>query len=219
MRKYFIIFIGLLIGCQSKPVYKAESRHETSIEDVKSKELEKLEESEQHFRDSLYKRESDHYISKLEEIPNREDDAYRITIKSKNGSWKKTKVMNTRPRMSRISDCNDLYTVVGFPCGGPCHSEVFVFTSKTKPDEQYDYVEIVKNKPNMITHFRNEEFENLIVRNLTNNKEMNINISEIELFSLDFIDSVCLNKNDLNIFYTTQNDKQKIKTTNVKAIL
>ena len=219
MRKYFIIFIGLLIGCQSKPAYKAESRHETAIEDVKSKELEKLEESEQHFRDRLYTRESAHYISKIEEIPNREDDAYRITIKSKNGSWKKTKVMNTRPQMSRISDCNDLYTVVSFPCGGPCHSEVFVFTSKTKPDEQYDYAEIVKNKPNMITHFRNEEFENLIVRNLTSNKEMNINISEIELFSLDFIDSVCLNKNDLNIFYTTQNDKQKIKTTNVKAIL
>lgn len=217
MRTYFIIFIGLLIGCQSKPVSKTDS--ETSIEDVKSKELEKLEESEHHFRDRLYTRESDHYISKIEEIPNREDDAYRITIKSKNGSWKKTKIINTRPHMSRISDCNDLYTVVSFPCGGPCHSEVFVFTSKTKADEQYDYVEIVKNKPNMITHFRNEEFENLIVRNLTSNKEMNINISEIKLFSLDFIDSVCLNKNELHIFYTTQNDKQKIKTTNVKAIL
>ena len=217
MRTYFIIFIGLLIGCQSKPVSKTDS--ETSIEDVKSKELEKLEESVHHFRDRLYTRESDHYISKIEEIPNREDDAYRITIKSKNGSWKKTKVINTRPHMSRISDCNDLYTVVSFPCGGPCHSEVFVFTSKTKADEQYDYVEIVKNKPNMITHFRNEEFENLIVRNLTSNKEMNINISEIKLFSLDFIDSVCLNKNELHIFYTTQNDKQKIKTTNVKAIL
>ena len=217
MRTYFIIFIGLLIGCQSKPVSKTES--ETAIEDVKSKDLEKLEESEQHFRDRLYTRESDHYISKIEEIPNREDDAYRITIKSKNGSWKKTKVINTRPHMSIISDCNDLYTVVSFPCGGPCHSEVFVFTSKTKADEQYDYVEIVKNKPNMITHFRNEEFENLIVRNLTSNKEMNINISEIKLFSLDFIDSVCLNKNELHIFYTTQKDKQKIKTTNVKAIL
>jgi hypothetical protein len=48
---------------------------------------------------------------------------------------------------------------------------------------------------------------------------MKINISEIELFSWDFIDSVSLNKNELNIHYTTQNDKQKIKTTNVKAIL
>lgn len=219
MRKYLIILIGLFIGCQSKPLNKTKSSHKTSMEDVKSKELEKLEESEQHFRDSLYTGECDHYISKIEEIPNREDNAYRIKIKSKNGSWIKNKVINTRPQMTRILDCNDLYTVVSFPCGGPCHSEVFVFTSKNKPNEQYDYVEIVKNKPNIITHFRNEEFENLIVRNLTSNKEMKINISEIELFSLDFIDSVSLNKNELNIHYTTQNDKQKMKTYNIKAIL
>ncbi len=219
MRNYLIIFVGFLIGCQSESVDKTESYHEISTEELKSKEMEKLKESEQHFRDSLYSRESDNYVSKIEEIPNREDDAYRITIKSKNGNWKKTKVINTRPQMSRISECNDLYTVVSFPCGGPCHSEVFVFTSKTKPDEQYDYVAIVKNKPNIITHFRDEEFENLIVRNLTRNKEMKINISEIELFSWDFIDSVSLYKNELNIHYITQNDKQKIKKTNIKAIL
>ena len=38
MRKYLLIFIGLLIGCQSKPVDKTESSHETSIEDIKSLE-------------------------------------------------------------------------------------------------------------------------------------------------------------------------------------
>ena len=121
--------------------------------------------------------------------------------------------------MSRISYCNDLYTVVSFPCGGPCHSEVFVFTSKTRPDEQYDYVEPVKNKPTIITHFRNEEFENLIVHNLTNNKEMTVDVSKNNFFLFEFIDSIIINKNNLNIHYTSENDEQKIKTANIKSIL
>ena len=219
MRKCLIIFIGLLIGCQSKSDDKTESILKSSMKDVKSKKLEKLNEDEKRFYDSLYTRESTNYISKIEEIPNRENDAYRITIKSKNGSWKRTKIINTRPQMSRIRHCSDLFTVVSFPCGGPCHSEVFVFTNKTRPDEQYDYVELVKNKSTIITHFRNEEFENLIVRNLENNKEMTVDVSKNDFIGFEFIDSIILDKNILNIHYTSENEEQKIKTTNIKSIL
>lgn len=219
MEKYLTVLIVFLIGCQSKTVDKAETVTESSVKNSKSKDLEKLDEDEKRFRDSLYTRESDKYISKIEEIPNCENDAYRITIKSKNGKWKKTKVIDTRPQMSRISYCNDLYTVVSFPCGGPCHSEVFVFTSETRPNEQYDYVEIAKNKPNIITHFRNEEFENLIVRNLNNNKEMTVEVSKHSFFGIEFIDSIILNKNILNIHYTSEEEKQKVKTTNINSIL
>lgn len=219
MRFFLTFLILLLIGCQSNTADKTESTPVVSTRDQKSMQTEKLNEAEKRFRDSLYSRESENYISKIEEIPNREDDAYRITIKSKSGNWKKTKIINTRPQMSRIIYCNDFYTAVSFPCGGPCHSEVFVFTSETRPDEQYTYVEIVKNKPNIITHFRDEEFENLMVRNLTNNKEMKINISEIDLFSWDFIDSVRLSNNILEIHYSKSGERQKIKSASIKSIL
>ncbi len=219
MKKYLTVMIVLLIGCQSKSNDKTVSFPKASINVLKSKKLDLSSKEEKRFRDSLYTGESDNYISKIEEIPNREENAYRIIIKSKYGSWEKTKIINTRPTMSKISYCNDLYTVVSFPCGGPCHSEVFVFTNKTRPDEQYDYTEPVKNKPNIITHFRNEEFENIIVRNLANNKEMKINISEIALFSWDFIDSISMNKNRLEIHYTKSNDLHKIKTTDIQKIL
>jgi len=219
MIKYLTILTVLLIGCLSKSVDKTDCSREVTIEDTTSIELEKVDENERLFLDSLYNRESDNYFSKLEEIPNRETNAYRIIIKSKNGLWEKNNVIDTRPQMSRIIFCNDLFTVISFPCGGPCHSEVFVFTSKSRPNEQYDFVEFVKNKPTIITHFRNEEFENLIVHNLTNNKELKIDVSKNEFLRLDFIDSIILNKNVLKIHYTSLNDEQKIKTTNIESIL
>lgn len=219
MRIFLTFLILLLIGCQSKTPNKNESAPVVSTSDQKSMQPENLDEAEKRFRDSLYSRENENYISKIEEIPNREVNAYRITIRSKNGNSVKSKIINTRPQMSRIIYCNDLYTAVSFPCGGPCHSEVFVFTSKTRPDEQYGYVEIVKNKPNIITHFKNEEFENLLVRNLSNNKEMKINISEIDVYTWDFIDSLTMSNNILEIHYTRSNDRKKVKSANIKSIL
>jgi hypothetical protein len=219
MKKYLAVLIVLLIGCQNKSIDKTENNQLAKNEEIKSKDLTKVDYNQKQFLDSLYTRESDNYFSKIEEIPNRKDYAYRITIRAKNGSWKKTKIIDTRPQMSRISNCNDYYTSVSFPCGGPCHSEVFVFTDKTRPDEQYDYTEVVKNHPTLITHFENEDFENIIICNLANGKELKVDVSKNDFFGFNFIDSIVLNKSILKIHYTSNNDEQKIKTTDIKSIL
>lgn len=112
--KNFVFIVFILLSCQIK---KAEvNNSKSSLDDI----LINLPdtsgyESEKEFIDRLYNCECDKYISKLIEIPNRDSNAYRITIKSKNGNWKKSSLINSRPEMSRISYCNDLYTVVSFP--------------------------------------------------------------------------------------------------------
>lgn len=218
MKKYLTILIVLLIGCQIKSVDKTKSNPETSIKDLKSKELEKLEESEQRFRDSLYNRESDNYISKLEELPNKDSNAYKLTISSKNGKKAFTKILNTRPGGSMINYCTDLYTVVGFSCGGPCYTQIFVFTDKNRPIEQYSYAQRVIDYPNIIAHIKNEEFEKLFVRNFNNGKELKIDISDGHLINYGHMDTMYILKNDLVVIYPS-NKKQKKKIINIESIL
>lgn len=170
------------------------------------------------FLDSLYTCECDQFISKLEEIPNKDSNAYRITIKSKKGAWKKSKLINTRPVMSRISYCNEFYTVVSFACGGPCHSELFVFTSDERPDEQYSYAQEVKNNPNIIGHIKNEEFEKLILHNLKNNKEMTADISESGLYNYGQMDSMIIKNGNIILHYSTETELHETKTINIKPI-
>lgn len=218
MKKYLIVLIVFLIGCQCKSDDKTVSNSNSSIKDVKSKELEKLDEDEKRFRDSLYTRESDNYISKLEEIPNRDSNAYKLTISLKNGDKLFAKILNTRPQASMINYCTDLYTVVGFSCGGPCYSQVFVFTDKNRPTEQYSYAQRVIEYPNIIAHIKDEEFEKLIVHNFNNGKELKIDISDGHLINYGHMDTMYIAKNDLVLIYPS-NKKLKKKIVNIESIL
>lgn len=121
--------------------------------------------------------------------------------------------------MSRISCCNELYTMVSFACGGPCYSEVFVFTTDGRPDEQYAYGQKVKNNPNIIAHIRNEEFEKLILHNFKNNKEMVVDISENPIYNFGQMDSMIMKNDTIILHYATENEKHKTKTINIKSIL
>ena len=151
---YIGIIVLLFLGCQNK---KPNDINKTVLNDnnvdVSTDSL--IIERDKAFLDSLYTCKCDQFVSKLEEIPNKNSNAYRIIIKSKDRTWKKSKLINTRPLMSRISYCNEFYTVVSFACGGPCHSELFVFTKEDRPDEQYAYTQIVKNNPNIISYIKN----------------------------------------------------------------
>lgn len=216
--KYIGIIVLLFLGCQNK---KPNDINETALNDntvdVLTDSL--IIESDKAFHDSLYNCKCDQFSSKLEEIPNKDTNAYRITIKSKDGTWKKSKLINTRPRMSRISYCNDFYTVVSFPCGGPCHSELFVFTKENRPDEQYGYTQIVKNDPNIISHIKNEEFEKLILHNLRNNKEMIVENPDSSFYSCGQMDSMIIENENIILHYSTETEMHKTKTINIKPLL
>jgi hypothetical protein len=175
--------------------------------------------SDEKYLDSVYKCESNDFISKLEEIPNRKSNAYKITIASKKGKNKITKILDTRPRMSHINYCNELYTVVGFPCGGPSYSQVFIFTDKNRPIEQYNYSQKVKNNQNIIAHINNEEFEKLIIHNLLNSKELIVDISDSNMWNYGQMDSMIVKRNNLILYYVTDKKKNKIKTIDLKTIL
>ncbi len=221
MNVKIVFIISILLGCQSNPETN-EKVIPNSLENYnKSEELRKKNESEKLYRDSIYCRESDNFISKLKEIPNKDSNAYELTITSKNGRIKFTKILNTRPKRSMINFCTDMYTVVGFSCGGPCYTQVFVFTDQNRPLEQYSYGQRVNGHPNIIAHIKEEEdyyFENLYIRNLSNGKEVKVDISDSPLINYGHMDTIYIVKNDLVIIYPS-NKKQKKKMVNIKSIL
>jgi hypothetical protein len=174
--------------------------------------------AEKNFQDSLYNRESAHFISKLEEIPNKDSNANKLTIASRDGKKHIKKILNTRPQMSRISYCNDLYTVVGFPCGGPCYTEVFVLTdgSKTK---QFQYSQRISNKPYLIAHIVEEDFQTLRIHNLKNDKELSIDISDCFHLNYNQMDTLYVWQNKLYIEYPNTTYKPIKKAVPISALL
>ncbi|VXC33812.1 hypothetical protein FLAVO9AF_840018 [Flavobacterium sp. 9AF] len=175
--------------------------------------------SDKKYLDSVFKCENNKFISELEEIPNRNSNAYKITITSKNGQNKITKLLDTPPRMSHINYCNELYTVVGFPCGGPCYSRVFIFTDKNRPNEQYSYSQKIENNQNIIAYIKDEVFEKLIIHNFLNSKELIVDISDSNMWNYGQMDSILVKKNNLILYYECDNKKNKIKTIDLKTIL
>lgn len=171
------------------------------------------------FQSSLYSCECKKYISKLVEIPDRDSNAYRIIIKSKYRNWEKSELINTRPQMSRIIYCSEFYTVVSFTCGMSCHSEVFIFTDKSRPNEQFGNVQFVKNNPNFIVHFRNENFEKLIIRNLYNKKEQIVDISDGDVYNSGLMDSIIMKKNNIELYYFSDQKGSKTKSVNISSLL
>ncbi|WP_396145436.1 hypothetical protein [Flavobacterium sp.] len=220
MKKYFIFFLFIFLGCQ-KDTNKEKSNVPTLRKEKSLKESTKTNkiESDNEYLESIYNCENNKFISVLEEIPNRNSDAYKLTIISKKGNSKFTKIIDTRPKMSQIHECNNLYTEVGFPCGGPCYSRVFVFTDKNRPIEQYSYVQKVKNNSNFIAHIKNEEFEKLIIHNFTNSKELSVNISDAILLNNGQMDSLIFAKDNLVLYYMSNKNKSIVKKINLKLIL
>jgi len=216
--KYLAVVLVLFFGCQYKNTNDINETAEgdSSLSDSTNS---LVMERDQAFLDSLYTCECEQFISKLEEIPDKDSNAYRITITSTDGAWEKSKLINTRPEMSRITRCNKLYTTVSFACGGPCYSELFVFTEQDRPDEQYGYTQLVKNSPNIISHIRNEEFEKLILHNFTNSREMTVNISDAGLYNYGQMDSMILKNNNVILYYATETGKPETKTINIRPIL
>ena len=221
MKAYLIFIVILFVGCQSKTDDNdIDEKTSISLEYLdKSDSLVYVDEATKRFRDSMYFRESDNYISKLEEIPNKDSNAYKLTISLKNGKKHFSKILNTRPKASQINYCNDFYTVVGFSCGGPCYSQVFVFTDDSRPIEQYAYSRSISDHPKIITHIRNEEFDKLFIRNLDNRKEVLVKNTDINWTLYGQMDTIYVVGERLNLEYLTESGKTRTKTVSLEEIL
>ena len=215
-----LFFFLIFSSCQNNSKQKKKNvlTSKKQIDSVKLPETDNII-SDKKYLDSVYKCENNKFISELEEIPNRDSNAYKITITSKKGKNKITKILDTRPRMSHINYCNELYTVVGFPCGGPCYSQVFIFTDKNRPIEQYTYSQKVENNQNIIAYINDEVFEKLIIHNFLNSKELIVDISDSNMWNYGQMDSMLVKKNNLILYYESDKKKNKIKTIDLKTIL
>ncbi len=210
--KLQLLFIAFLfLSCQNSKQQKIDASTPQNEDSLSKVNYCKSLKSEKKFLDSIYHCENDQFTSVLEEIPNRDTNSYRLTITSKKGNNTFTKILDTRPQMSQIDECNDLYTEVGFSCGGPCYSRVFVFTDKNRPEEQYDFVQKVKNNSTIIGHIKNEEFEKLYIHNLVNSKEQTIDISDSNDWIYGETDSMFIKGHHLLLYYQSKNKKNITK--------
>lgn len=159
------------------------------------------------------------FISKLEELPNLDKNAFRLTIESRNGSLKKVHTLDARPSLTSISYCTDDYTVVGFSCGGPCYSQIYVFTKEERPNEQYDYAQQIHGISNIIAHIEHEEFEKLILHNFENGKEMKVDISDGDLMMYGQMDSIYKKNHKIVLNYSSPEQKPITKIVHLDSIL
>lgn len=203
----------MTLSCQNSKREKVAPIHKEKIL------ITSTQKEDEKYLDSIYNCENDKFSSTLEEIPNQESNAYKITITSKHSNDKFSKLLDIRPRMSKINYCNELYTVVGFPCGGPCYSQVFIFTDKNRPNEQYAYSQEVKNDPTIIGHIKDEKFEKLIIHNFSNSKELTVDISDMSWWNAGQVDSMVVKNDNLILYYQLENKTQKAKKVYLKPIL
>jgi hypothetical protein len=163
--------------------------------------------------------ENESFISELRENTNLNTNGYILTIKSKDGVKKIVSRLDLPPGKAQINYCIDEYTVVGFSCGGPCYSQVFVFTEESKANEQFAFCQRIGNNPNLIAHIEKEEFEELIIHSFDTGKELKIDVSDSNFWNYGHMDTLFTIKNNLILRYTPENKPQKQKTINLEKIL
>jgi hypothetical protein len=117
-----------------------------------------------------------------------------------------------------INYCEKDYVVVGFACGGPCYSQVFIFTDN-RENKQFDYGQRISNNSNIIAHIKDEEFEKLIIHNFKNGKELIVNNSDIDWMYYGQMDTLYLLGSTLKLEYQTENKQTKKKSVSLKQIM
>lgn len=163
--------------------------------------------------------ENDAFVSELRENTALDSNAYTLTIKFKNGQRKRICQLDLPPGKAQINYCINEYTVVGTPCGGPCYSQVFVFTDERKANEQFSYCQRIGNNPNLIAHIENEAFEDLIIHSFETGKELTVHIDDNDFWNYGQMDTLFMIKNNLVLKYTTEDKHQKKKVINLEKIL
>lgn len=156
--------------------------------------------------------------AQLEEDLTKGKDTCILRINSAKHKVLKVEKLNIPVDRSSIYRCEKEYVVVGFACGGPCYSEIFIFTD-TRTNKQFSYSQKVSNNKDIIAHIENEEFEKLLITNIKNNKELSIDISDNNWMNYGHLDTLFMTSTNLNIEYQTKNNKTKKRTISLKHIL
>ena len=153
MKSHFILLFSslILLSCQDAPAINTEVETKAEAQDSSD------------YAKDITVFLIDHcdmpYISVLERDIKKGKDSCILRIKSDERQINRVEVLNIPVDRSSIHRCEEDYVSVDFACGGPCYSEIFVFTDVTRPNEQYSYVQFIENHPNLITHIEKEEFE------------------------------------------------------------
>jgi hypothetical protein len=160
------------------------------------------------------------YEATLHEDTRLDSNAFTLTINFNKNLKEKAYKLDLPPGRGKINYCTDEYVTLGFSCGGPCYARVFVFLDKNKPIKIFGYCQRVTSNDNIITHIEDEEFENLIIHNLKNGKEMIVSIENCH--DLNFpclLDSAYMINNNLVLEYDASSDNPKKKIVNIRKIL
>ena len=159
------------------------------------------------------------YSSKLAENKSLDKNAFILSIETLDGKLIRKDTLDLPLGLAAIRTCTDDYTLIRFSCGGSCYTEVFLFTKEDRPNEYFSFSQQVKDKPNLITHIRNEEFETLIIYNFDTKKELKVDISDASKMNYGIMESLNVENNNLILHYFSNANQLTKKTVNIKAIL
>jgi len=158
------------------------------------------------------------YNAVLEEDINKGNDTCILRITSSKNEIIKLENLNLPIYRSSFTYCEKEYVIVGSTCGGSCYSEVFIFLDNRK-NRQFYYCQKISNNSNLIAHIKNEEFKNLIIHNLKNDKELTINIPDNNWMNYGQMDTLFASGNNLIIEYQTEKNQIKKKIISIDEIL
>jgi hypothetical protein len=163
--------------------------------------------------------DSPYYTAFLEGYENSRYDTCFLTIKSLENELIKKVDLNLPADRTSIKNCEQEFVVLGFSCGGPCYSRLFVFTDERK-NQHFAFAQNISNNSNLVAHIKNEEFEYLYVFNLKNQKELKIDISDND-WEVNYgqIDKLYVMSKNLVIEYQTVDKKTRRQIISLKRIL
>jgi len=163
--------------------------------------------------------ENARFSAVLEKDKTKGNDSCILRINSKDGTMNKIEILNVPTDKTSINSCEKDYVVVGFACGGPCYSKIFVFTDHRK-NKQFAYCQTISNNPNIVAHIQNEEFETLRIYNLITSKEISVAIPDNDaMWNYGQMDTLYIKHNKLFIEYPTINKKTIKKSIPLEKIM
>lgn len=206
-----IFFLFLIIGCDNSSD-KSVNSHKNVCEKTKSTLPQRTIFLIDHCDNNL--------LAELERDITKGNDSCVLRIRTKDKKMIKTETLNVPVDRSQITNCEKDYVVVESSCGGPCYSKLFVFADN-RENKRFDYCEVISNNPNIVVYVKNENFDNMIVHNLKNSKELEVKIENHHNHPLIYghLYTTFLIKNDLTIKYSIEDMGQKKKIVNLEKIL
>jgi hypothetical protein len=147
--------------------------------------------------------DNEKYSAVLEEDKTKGNDTCILRINPAGNGAEIVELLNVPVDRCSINYCEEEYVVVGFACGGPCYSQIFVFTDG-RENKQFTFGQKIANNPSLIAHIRNEEFEKLILHNFKNGKELIVQNPDISWMQYGQMDTLYITGNELKLEYQTE---------------